>query len=111
MFGTSGRGWMSLLASHLVDWSFFRSWCRCPKTVGDVGYRYLLVASYVKPGQLMKLPFFIACRSVHFGGEKQAPCKKFMRSLFAVFFGIMTLSLFVGELLYIGNFISHRPSV
>jgi hypothetical protein len=65
-----------------VDRRFLGAALRCPLAVArDLG-RYLRTASAVRPGQVAKKFFLIACVHVEIGGLKHAQCKKSMSCTF-----------------------------
>jgi hypothetical protein len=58
-----------------VDLMFWRLWFLWPMAVAGVSSKCLLIASSVKPGQLIRCPSLTACYIEDFVGLNRALCK------------------------------------
>jgi hypothetical protein len=70
----SGVGCCSMGAFE-ADRIFWRRWFIWPMAVAGVSFKCLLIASSVKPGQVIRCPSLTACNSAHFVGLNKALCK------------------------------------
>jgi hypothetical protein len=58
-----------------VDHMFWRRWFICPMAVAGVSFKCLLIASSVKPGQVIRCPYLTAYNIADFVGLNKALCK------------------------------------
>jgi hypothetical protein len=58
-----------------VDPMFWHLLFMCPIAVAGVSFKCLLIASSVRPGQVMRCPFLTACNNADFVGLNRALCK------------------------------------
>jgi hypothetical protein len=58
-----------------VDRMFWRLWFIWPMAVAGVSFNFLLIASSVKPGQVIRRPSLTACNIADFVGLSRALCK------------------------------------
>jgi hypothetical protein len=70
----SGVGCFSM-GSFEVDRMFWRLWFIWPMAVAGVSFKCLLIASSVKPGQVIRCPSLTACNIADFVGLNKALCK------------------------------------
>jgi hypothetical protein len=70
----SGVGCFSMGAFE-VDHIFWRRWFIWPMAVAGVSFKCLLIASSVKPGQVIKCLSLTACNIADFVGLNKALCK------------------------------------
>jgi hypothetical protein len=70
----SGVGW-SAIGVFEVDLKFWRRWFIWPMAVAGVSLKCLLIASSVRPGQVIRCPSLTARNIVDFVGLNRALCK------------------------------------
>jgi hypothetical protein len=58
-----------------VDRMFWRRWFIRPMAVAGVRFKFLLIASSVKPGQVIRCLLLTACNIAAFVGLNKALCK------------------------------------
>jgi hypothetical protein len=58
-----------------VDYILWRRWLMWPMVVSGVSFKCLLMASSVKPGQVIICPYLTACNIAAFVGLNKAFCK------------------------------------
>jgi hypothetical protein len=70
----SGVGWY-VIGDFEVDLMFWSCWFIWPMAVAGVSFKCLLIASSVKPGQVIRCPSLTACNIADFVGLNRALCK------------------------------------
>jgi hypothetical protein len=70
----TGVGCFSIGAFE-VDHMFWRRWFMWTMAVAGVSFKYLLITSSVKPGQVIGCLYLTACNIADFVGLKRALCK------------------------------------
>jgi hypothetical protein len=66
---------LSVIGVFEVDLMFWHLWFMWPMAVDGVSFKCLWIASYVRPGHMIRCPSLTACNNADFVGLNRALCK------------------------------------